>query len=257
MNKTYKVKTITIGGCKLHVGDTVAWHTFERVFTGSPYEEALDEPGRCVNCKKVVIIYDIEKHVDDIIRYRIYFDNGKDILLRENELENAEIYKVNIPTDFDKLNLVPKNWKELYYVVHYYIAHCGKNADLNCIDVSNVGYMNNLFSYSSFNGDISKWDVSNVIDMHNMFEYSNFNGDISNWNVNKVDSMASMFKNSKFNGDISKWDVSHVITMENMFKESIFAGNISNWNVNKVKYHNNIFKNSKIKTSNKPKFLNF
>ena len=200
MNKTYKVKTINIAGNKLHVGDTVAWHTSRYIPAyDNPYEAELDENvGQRVSVKKIVIIYDIEKEITNYgICYNIIFDNGETKTLWDNELANATIYKVNISPDFDRLNLVPKDWKELNYVVHYFIAHYGKNADLNCIDVSNITNMDSLFRCSNFNGNISKWNVSKVVSMNYMFDHSCFNGNISSWEVTKVKYHDKIFNKCK------------------------------------------------------------
>lgn len=104
----------------------------------------------------------------------------------------------------------PGTAAELQELVDRLIDENGPDVDLNCIDVSGITEMHNLFSYSKFCGDISAWDVSNVTKMKCMFGRSQFNDDISGWNVSNVKSVSCMFKDSQFNGDISKWDVSNV-----------------------------------------------
>ena len=108
------------------------------------------------------------------------------------------------------------------------------NQDLSNWDVSNVTYMGEMFKKATFNGDISKWDVSQVRDMSSMFSLSSFNQDISNWDVSNVASMNLMFFQTPFNQDISNWDVSKVVKMARMFESSSFNQDISKWDVSRV-----------------------
>ena len=107
--------------------------------------------------------------------------------------------------------------KTVKKIVKDELDRLGHDADLNHIDVSEVTYMNNLFScvsmdlgekYNDLNPDISNWDVSNVESMQWMFwKCKNFNCDISQWNVSKVKYMKGMFWFCEsFNQDLSNWD---------------------------------------------------
>ena len=119
--------------------------------------------------------------------------------------------------------------ESIHQIVKEELDRLGHDADLNHIDVSEVEYMNSLFScydddylgsnYSDLNPDISKWDVSNVEDMRYIFyECDNFNCDLSGWNVSKVKYMRAMFFGCEiFNQDLSKWDVSNVEDHYSMF----------------------------------------
>lgn len=171
-------------------------------------------------------------------------------------------------SQLDSYKYHPTSKDELKKIVDKEIEDHGLECDLNCIDVSKITDMSDLFRESKFNGDISKWDVSkvhnmglmfyeskftgdisnwnvsNVNSMSEIFEDSEFNEDISNWNVKNVKNMSGMFRNSKFNGDISKWDVSSVEDMSYMFAGSKFNRDISKWNVSKVIYMNGMFVNS-------------
>ena len=122
------------------------------------------------------------------------------------------------------------------------------NANLNCIDTSNITDMSFLFSkgygLENFNGNISNWNVSNVKNMTAMFKGSQFNQDISNWDVSNVKDMTGMFAYSKFNNDISKWNISNVIKINWMFAYSQFNQDISKWNVSNVKDMSWMFYNS-------------
>ena len=150
------------------------------------------------------------------------------------------------------------------------------NFDVSKWDVSNVEYMQHMFSYcKNFNGDLSKWNVSNVENMYNMFnECTNFDCDLSNWDVSKVENMFAMFDSCKnfigeglenwdvsnvkrmgfmfnncknFNCDLSGWNVSNVNTMERMFYGcEIFEGKgLENWDVSNVDNMSNMFFNCK------------
>ena len=100
------------------------------------------------------------------------------------------------------------------------IIECIKNDkyDLNCIDTSKITDMSYLFGslngvpIQSINFDVSEWDVSNVEYMQHMFSYcKNFNGDLSKWNVSNVFDINDMFYDCiKFNCDLSMWDIGKV-----------------------------------------------
>ena len=136
---------------------------------------------------------------------------------------------------YDLSNLFAGTNKFNWYAKGLYdISYNNFNGDISKWDVSNVQYMENMFSCSKFNGDISKWDTSHVRNMIKAFEFSEFNGDISKWDISCVRNMNHMFYNSKFNQDISKWDVSNVNDMNHMFYDSKFNQDISKWNVSNV-----------------------
>ena len=122
--------------------------------------------------------------------------------------------------------------------------------NLNCIDVSNIKVMQNLFDYVNDNVivkdiDISEWDVNNVIDMTEMFaNCSKFNCDLSKWDVSKVKYMDNLFNGCKnFEGKgLNKWDVSNVKYMNGLFYRcSNFNYDLSNWNVSNVETMENTF----------------
>ena len=199
----------------------------------------------------------------------IYDEN----LIVHNKITNMRKLKEYITVEESgRYDLRPTNKKELQELIKQRIKEQGPKCDLNDIDVSkiddmswlfsshgldsfngdisewdvsNVRYMNSMFTDSQFNGDISKWDVRNVTNMYSMFSDSQFNGDISKWDVRNVTNMSAMFVNSKFNGDISKWDVSKVEDMSYMFYHSIFNDDISQWDVSNVQYMSEMFANSK------------
>jgi lipoprotein len=51
--------------------------------------------------------------------------------------------------------------------------------------------MNGLFFNSSFNQPLNNWNVSNVKYMDSIFSFAyEFNQDINNWNVSNVENMA-------------------------------------------------------------------
>jgi len=149
----------------------------------------------------------------------------------------------------NKIKYQPKSKNELIEVIKkeiYQVQGTPNNpnweANLNCIDTSNITDMSYLFKrLNKFNGDISQWNISNVKDMSGMFICIKFNQDISQWDVSNVESMSGMFCCSRFNQDISKWDISNVKDMSGMFCCSVFNQDISKWDVSKVENMNFMF----------------
>ena len=122
-----------------------------------------------------------------------------------------------------------------------------KDIDISEWDVSNVNDMCCIFrDCEEFNADLSKWDVSKVEYMSGMFDRcKNFNSDLSKWNVSNVKYMAGMFSGcNKFNSDLSKWDVSNVVKCHDMFSECIeFNSDLSKWNITKASNMSGMFCN--------------
>ena len=137
----------------------------------------------------------------------------------------------------------PKNNGELIDLIIKLLKDGETN--LNCIDVSNIKVMQNLFDYVNNDVivddsiDISEWNVSNVIDMTEMFTNCNkFDCDLSKWNVSKVKYMNNMFEGcKKFTGKgLGDWDVSKANNMDFMFYNcENFNCDLSDWDISKVK----------------------
>ena len=112
--------------------------------------------------------------------------------------------------------------------------------DLNCIDVSKIKYMDDLFGHINKrvpvgNIDISEWDVSNVISMERMFtKCKDLECDISKWDVSNVkDTFCMFYLCKKFNCDLSDWNVSNIEDMNSMFEKcENLDCDLEKWNVN-------------------------
>ena len=99
----------------------------------------------------------------------------------------------------------PSTKDELIDAIKAEIEIQGDEADLNCIDTSEITDMSWVFSSSDFDGDISGWDTSNVKNMKYMFYGSKFRQDISGWDTSKVITMDNMFRGSKLDGNEPTW----------------------------------------------------
>ena len=127
-----------------------------------------------------------------------HFENGKFSIVE----------RLHINKDIKNYNYHPKTNGELIKIVDQLIKERGNDANLNDIDTSEITDMDGIFEGSNFNGDISNWDVSNVKYMKNMFSHSSFtgeNGDISNWDVSNVINMDGIFYDSPLEKNPPKW----------------------------------------------------
>ena len=142
-----------------------------------------------------------------------------------NQFINEYIVKKKLDKPIDSENhykYCPKTKEELENICIDLLDN--GNVDLNCIDVSNITDMQELFSNIDFKCsediqhiDIDKWDVSNVTNMRAMFEgCMDLDCDLSCWDVSNVENMYTMFEGcSKFKGKgLDNWNVSNV---ENMY----------------------------------------
>ena len=160
--------------------------------------------------------------------------------------------KTNFILSKDNVSNYKKNYEIIAHdnniadIVYKYIDKYGYGVDLNCIDVSEVTDMSDVFSNQGFEGDVSEWDVSNVVKMDGMFAgCRKFNCNLSNWDVRNVKSMENMFQNCRvFNQPLENWDVSSVENMEDMFRGCHrFNQDLSKWDVRNVKDMNSMFIN--------------
>ena len=108
--------------------------------------------------------------------------------------------------------------------------------DLNCIDISKIDNLSNLFSPSNFP----------------TLNTRHINLDVSNWDVRNVKTTAGMFtSNYYFNCDLSKWDVRNIKDMQYMFcKATRFEGiGLENWHPDSCENFASMFYGSKVEKS--------
>ena len=138
---------------------------------------------------------------------------------------------INSKSKANQYTCHPKNRNELKNILKERLKK-DKNADLNDIDVSQIGNMEYLFGdLDPHYIDISEWDVSNVKNMYCMFfKCPNFNSDLSKWNISQVRNMAFMFYGCEnFNCDLSNWNVSNITITNRMFLECNSLKKIPSW----------------------------
>lgn len=133
--------------------------------------------------------------------------------------------KLKVTKKSAKINHIPKDYDELFVLIHDRYPECNGHLDCTDIDVSEIDNMHDLFS--SLNKlqsiDITGWDTSNVTNMQHMFSYlpnlEKIVG-LKDIDVSSVDNMASMFENCRLleQIDIRSWDMSKVKNMSHMFE---------------------------------------
>lgn len=114
----------------------------------------------------------------------------------------------------------PKTRRELKTTIEQLLD--GGITDLNCIDVSAVTEMDELFSgLHPEEIDISEWDMSRVSNTYSMFwGCSKMTCDIENWDVSAITDMRFMFGACrKFCCDLSAWNISPNAKMDYAFDD--------------------------------------
>jgi len=115
--------------------------------------------------------------------------------------------------------------------------------NINQWNVSNVTFMDDLFSNSNFNDNLSNWNVSSVINMNSMFQSTPFNYNINSWNVSNVQTFASMFSNAtNFNQPLNSWNLISALSIFGMFATATsFNQPLNSWNVSNVTDFGSVF----------------
>jgi len=139
------------------------------------------------------------------------------------QLNNYILEKLHLNKDINvnsHYKYYPQNKDELVDLIEK-LTKNNKNADLNCIDVSNIKNLDSVFNGSDCkNIDISKWDVSNCVSMNCMFSWADwFNCDLSLWDVSNVKDMTGMFANcDSFTGKgLEEWKINKDVKTNDMF----------------------------------------
>ena len=181
----------------------------------------------------------LDKPIDSEDNYKYYPKTKDELIHNIKNLIKQDIYDFNC-IDISKIT----DMSNLFRTINV-----STNIDVSNWNVSNVETMEGMFAYcNKFDCDLSNWDVSNVTDMKGMFTWcDNFTGKgLEKWDVSNVTNMKYMFGNCiKFEGkSIENWDVSNVISTRNMFYrcENLDC-DLSNWDVSKVMDMNQMFYN--------------
>ena len=213
----------------------------------------------------------LDKPIDSENNYKYSPINKEQLINNINECIDLGEYNLNV-IDVSSI----KDMSKLFRSVNLDKIKRGSKLDISKWDVSNVEFMNYMFSeiknyikdvinYK----DIENWDVSNVINMSGMFDCcKDFNGDLSNWDVSSLRETENMFNRcDRFKGkglenwnmsnvwnpsqmfifctdlccDLSKWDLSKIQTGYMMFAQcENFDCDVSNWNIGKNNKLSNI-----------------
>ena len=213
----------------------------------------------------------LDKPIDSENNYKYSPINKEQLINNINECIDLGEYNLNV-IDVSSI----KDMSKLFRSVNLDKIKRGSKLDISKWDVSNVEFMNYMFSeiknyikpvinYKN----IENWDVSNVINMSGMFDCcKDFNGDLSNWDVSSLRETENMFNRcDRFKGkglenwnmsnvwnpsqmfifctdlccDLSKWDLSKIQTGYMMFAQcENFDCDVSNWNIGKNNKLSNI-----------------